>query len=960
MKFFRYAFSLAVMSATLCATAAPATVVPSGAIVHTGRGPQAQTVRVEVLGPKIIRVSAAPGDTLPAVESLVAVAQPTFTDYSVTDQDGRTVIRTTHLQVAVSQTDGQISFYDSRGRLILAENHGGRNFRPITVDGETAWTVRQTFASPDDNEGIYGLGQHQSQEWNYKGKSEELFQYNTKVSVPFVMSTGNYGILWDSYSFCRWGNAEPYKQLSEAFRLFDSQGNPGGLTGTYTPAQGNTLTRTESDINFENLIRGDLDHVINLPRDFNFADSKVIYEGYIEPEQTGQYDFIMYYSGYQKIWIDGNLVVPERWRTAWNPNSYKFSVDLRAGKRVPIRIEWEPNGGVAYCGLKVYTPRTEGERNQMSWWGEMQDMIDYYFIYGDNPDDVIHGYRTLTGKAPIMPLWAMGYWQSREKYNTQDEVLGTLAEYRHRGIPIDNIVIDWLHWKEDSWGSHEFDRDRFPNPAAMVDSIHAMNGHVMVSVWPKFYASTEHFGEFDRNGWMYRQAITDSIRDWVGPGYLGSFYDAYSPGARRLFWQQIEDHYFPLGIDAWWMDASEPNVRDCVDMDYRKALCGPTALGSSTKYFNAYALMNAEAIYDGQRSSDPDKRVFLLTRSGFPGQQRYSTATWSGDIATRWEDMKAQLTAGLNFAASGIPWWTMDIGGFCVEDRYVKAAAAWNASEQENDDLREWRELNTRWFQFGAFAPLYRAHGQWPFREIYNIAPEGSEAYESMLYYTRLRYALMPYIYSLAAKTHFDDYTIMRPLIMDHGHDVTVRDIWDEYMFGPAFLVCPVTDYGARSRSVYLPAGSQWYDFYSGRAYEGGADITVQAPMDRMPLFVRGGSIIPVGPDMQWTAEKKAETIVLYIYTGADASFTLYEDDGTTYAYERGECARIPLDWNNATSTLTIGAREGSFEGMLTGRTFKVVIVDPEHPVAYGDTASAGTVHYSGAPVVETFTVNAQ
>lgn len=291
------------------------------------------------------------------------------------------------------------------------------------------------------------------------------------------------------------------------------------------------------------------------------------------------------------------------------------------------------------------------------------------------------------------------------------------------------------------------------------------------------------------------QSVRDSLRDWVGPGYRYGFYDAYDPEARKLFWKQMQDHYCPLGIDAWWMDASEPNVRDCTDMQYRKALCGPTALGPSTQYFNAYALMNAEAIYDGQRKMDPDRRVFLLTRSGFAGLQRYSTATWSGDIATRWEDMKAQISAGLNFAMSGIPYWTMDIGGFCVERRYEKAQREWNRTKKENADYKEWRELNARWYQFGAFCPLYRSHGQFPYREIWNIAPEGHPAYQSMVYYTRLRYRMIPYIYSLAGMTHFNDYTIMRALVMDFGKDKNVLDISDQFMFGPALMACPVYTY---------------------------------------------------------------------------------------------------------------------------------------------------------------------
>lgn len=942
---------LGFMLPSLLAAAAPAATKagdPISIVVPATAGSPQQCVRVSVLGEKIIRVSAAQGNKIPETQSLVAVPQNGYSNYTVSKDGNRIVVATPDLQVAINEKDGQISFYDSKGKLILAENHGGRSFKPITVDGETAFTVTQTFASPDDNEGIYGLGQHQSEEFNYKGKSEELFQYNTKVSVPFVVSTGNYGILWDSYSFCRWGNPDEYLQLGDAFKLYDKEGTPGALTGTYIPEKGEGFSRREDKIYFENLETHNLGKVINTPDNFNFYGSKVEFEGYIEPSVSGQYDFIMYYSGYQKIYIDNKLVVPERWRTAWNPNSYKFSVDLKGGVKVPIKIEWEPNGGVAYCGLRAYMPRSEKEKNQMQWWGEMQDMIDYYFVYGETMDDVIHGYRTLTGKAPIMPKWALGYWQSREKYNTQDEVLSTVAEYRKRGIPLDNIVIDWLHWQQDSWGSHEFDKVRFPTPKQMVDSIHDMNAKVMVSVWPKFYTTTEHYKEFDKNGWMYQQAVKDSIRDWVGPGYLGSFYDAYNPDARKLFWGQMKDHYYPLGIDAWWMDASEPNVRDCVDMDYRKALCGPTYLGPSTKYFNAYALMNAEAIYDGQRATDNDKRVFLLTRSGFPGQQRYSTATWSGDIATRWEDMRAQLSAGLNFAVSGIPWWTMDIGGFCVEDRYVKAQKEFDEAAIENADLKEWRELNTRWFQFGAFAPLYRAHGQWPFREIYNIAPEDHPAYESMLYYTKLRYSLMPYIYSLAAMTHFDDYTIMRPLVMDFTHDELTKNIMDEYMFGPDFLVCPITEYGARSREVYFPAGAQWYDFYNGKMVNGGQKLKVEAPYERMPLYVRSGSILPIGPDMQWSDEKPADVIDLYVYEGSDGSFTLYEDEGVNYNYEKGQFAKIHMKWENSSRTLTIGQREGSFPGMLKQRKFNVIVVDAANPVGFGSKKYAKTISYDG------------
>lgn len=574
--------------------------------------------------------------------------------------------------------------------------------------------------------------------------------------------------------------------------------------------------------------------------------------------------------------------------------------------------------------------------------------MDYYFVYGDSMDEIIGGYRTLTGKSQIMPKWAMGFWQSRERYKTQDEMLSTLKEFRDRKIPIDNIVLDWNHWREDAWGSHEFDESRFPDPKAMVDSIHAMHGKMMISVWPKFYASTEHYKEFDSKGWMYQQAVKDSIRDWVGPGYVGSFYDAYSSGARKLFWNQIYEHYFPLGIDAWWMDASEPNILDCTDMEYRKALSGPTALGSSTEYFNTYALMNAEAIYEGQRSVAPDKRVFLLTRSGFAGLQRYSTATWSGDIGTRWEDMKAQISAGLNFAMSGIPYWTMDIGGFCVEDRYVNAQHEYDKNGKENADLKEWRELNARWYQFGAFAPLYRAHGQFPYREPWHIAPEEHPAYQSIVYYTELRYRLMPYLYTLAGKTYWEDYTMMRPLVMDFQRDRNVENLSDQFMFGPAFMVCPVYEYQARSREVYFPEGTNWYDFYTGKFIEGGQTLKVDAPYGRIPLYIREGAIIPAGPDIQYSDEKPAETVFLYIYRGQNGSFTLYEDEGANYNYEKGDYSTISFNYDDTEGTLTIGERKGKFNGMLKDRKFNIITVSKETPRAFQYDNPEKQVNYNG------------
>ena len=762
--------------------------------------------------------------------------------------------------------------------------------------------------------------------------------------------------------------------MNRAFKLYDKNGKEGHLTGTYIDRMGKKLVRDEDSIYYEYAYpaaseiarQTDNGGIKNLPKGFSLQGANVVYEGFIEPECCGRcegkeqlYQFILYYAGYIKVYIDGKEVVAERWRTAWNPNTYKFSTMLKKGKKAQLRIEWQPDGGESYCGLRVSAPRSEEERGQLSIWSEMARDMDYYFIAGNNFDDIISGYRTLTGKAPVYPKWVLGFWQSRERYKTQAEVEETLKEFRDRQIPIDNIVQDWNYWKEDQWGSHQFEASRFPNPQAMLDNVHKMHGRFMISVWPKFYVNTDNYKELDSNGWMYTQAVKDDIHDWVGRGYVGGFYDAYDAGARKVFWRQMDENLYTKykhGIDAWWMDASEPNVRDCTPMWYRKALCGPTALGTSTEYFNAYSTVNADAIYNGQRSvfkgANNEPRVFLLTRSGFAGEQRYSTATWSGDIGTRWEDMRAQMTAGLNYSMSGIPFWGMDQGGFCVENRYVAAQQEFDKTGVENSDLKEWRELQTRWNQFGCFIPLYRAHGQWPLREVWNIAPENHPAYQTIVWYDKLRYRLMPYLYSMAGWAHFKDYTLMRGLVMDFNGDENVLDIPDQWMFGPALMACPVGYYKARNRSVYFPKQCGWYDFYTGDYIEGGQRLVVDAPYEKIPVFVREGSIIPFGPAMQYSDEKPAELINLYVYAGADATFQLYEDEGTNYNYEKGKYATIDIRYEEATKTVTFGKRMGSFNGMLKNRRFNIVLISKDAAKALNlDNPEGKMVNYSGKEV---------
>ena len=991
----------------------------------------AKVVRLQVVNDNIIRVQATSEAVLPQKpQSLMIVPQTAKPKYDVSEDANAVTVKAKNVTAVVDKATGAVVFYDADGKLLTKEAKDGKKFWDFTVPErelgmKSGFTVAEemkhgltwqmVFDSPSD-EAFYGLGQHQSEEFNMKGKNEDLFQYNTKVSIPFVLSNKNYGILWDSYSYCRFGKPDEYLQLNRAFKLYDRLGREGHLTGTYIGKDGKKVVRDEDSIYYEYAYpmaseiarRTDNGGLKNLPQGFSLQGANVVYEGFLEPIENGElrmencdhnggchhgaqgnhncpfsilnYQFILYYSGYVKVYIDGREVVPERWRTAWNPNAYKFTTELKKGRKAQLRIEWQPDGGEAYCGLRVAAPRSAEERGQLSIWSEMAKDMDYYFIAGQNFDEVISGYRTLTGKASLYPKWVLGFWQSRERYKTSAEIEETLGEFRRRHIPIDNIVQDWNYWTENQWGSHQFEPSRFPNPQAMLDSVHAMHGRFMISVWPKFYVNTDNYKALDAKGWMYTQAVKDDIHDWVGPGYVGGFYDAYDAGARKMFWQQMDENLYtkynhpatsasggsPVGIDAWWMDASEPNVRDCTPMWYRKALCGPTALGTSTEYFNAYSTVNADAIYNGQRSvwkgRKDEPRVFLLTRSGFAGEQRFSTATWSGDIGTRWEDMRAQMTAGLNYSMSGIPFWGMDQGGFCVENRYVAAQQLYDRTGQENEDLKEWRELQTRWNQFGTFIPLFRSHGQWPLREIWNIAPDEHPAYKSFVYYDQLRYRLMPYLYSLAGWAHFKDYTLMRALVMDFNGDPNVLDIGNQWMLGPALMACPVGYYKARNRSVYFPQQCGWYNLYTGEkvmdseAIENRESVNrkliVDAPYEQIPVFVREGAIIPFGPQMEWSDEKPAELINLYVYAGQDGTFQLYEDEGTNYNYEKGKYATIDIRYDDQTRTVSFGQRNGQFPGMLKQRRFNVVLITGDAPRPLNlDNPEGRMVEYNGKAV---------
>jgi alpha-D-xyloside xylohydrolase len=934
--------------------------IENGIVVHPTRGPE-KTVRVEVYGDGIFRITSGPTEKLAPPASLMVIAKPLSVGFQIEESAGSVTVSTSKASAIIDVTSGNVSFRNARGETVLTES-GSPHFAPATAEGEQFLSVTQQF-NRGTEEGFFGLGQHQNRQMNYNGEDVELAQHNMDVAIPFVVSTRNYGILWNNNSITRFGNPKPYALVGEKLKVTGDNGQQG-FTAHYFLGNREVVTRQEPAIDYQ-YIEDQSKWPAEAKAQTAAATSgqntagnaigkqRVVWTGTIHPTETGTHKFRLYSSSYVKLFVDGKEVL-QRWRQNWNPWYHNFELPLTAGKSADIRVEWEPNAG--YIALLHNDPLPEPDHHSLTLSSELGRTLDYYFVAGDSMDKVISGYRTLTGKAPILPKWAYGFWQSRQRYQTQDELLGVLREYRKRRLPLDNIVQDWFYWPEDSWGCHCFDPKRFPRPQAMVDEVHRANANVMISVWAKFYPTTEHYKELDAVGGIYRRMdhpqpgeptdpdyIRSRYRDWVGPGYPNAFYDPYNPRAKQIFSRQMIETLGVKNFDAWWLDSDEPDFHSNLSIEERQRRMSPTAAGPGAAFFNSFPLAHVDGVYSSLVRFKPDVRPFILTRSAFGGIQRDSAAVWSGDVASRWDDLRDQVSAGVNFSISGVPNWTHDIGGFANEERYTK---------QDPAHLAEWRELNTRWFQFGAFSPLFRSHGEFPFREIYEMAPAGSPTYRSMEWYDRLRYRLMPYLYTLAADTHFRDGTIMRGLVMDFAADRKAWDVDDEYLFGPAFLVAPVTEFKARSRKVYLPAGTRWFDLYSGRSVDGGQTITAPAPYERIPVFVRAGSIVPTGPAIQHTREGQKGPIALLVYGGADGSFSLYEDDGVSRQYLNGAYSRIPFRYDDKEGTLTIGAREGQFPTMAAKRMIRVQVTQAGRPRTLDFEGADRTIAYDGTAKV--------
>lgn len=602
-----------------------------------------------------------------------------------------------------------------------------------------------------------------------------------------------------------------------------------------------------------------------------------------------------------------------------------------------------------------YSPTTFNDNTEAtSFSSEVGDGIDYYFMYGANADGVVACMRDLTGQVPMFPLWTYGFWQSKERYKSQDEMVGVVKKYRELGVPLDGIIQDWRYWGNNYlWNAMEFLNEEFYDPQKMVNDVHNMNAHMIISIWNSFGPHTKQYRELDSIGALFDFKTwpeSGSFKWPPNPDYPSGVrvYDAFDPAARDIYWKYLNAGIFSLGIDGFWIDSSEPDHFNPKPADFDN----PTFLGSFRKVRNAFPLMAVGGVYDHQRQLTSEKRVFILTRSAFAGQQRYGANTWSGDVVASWDALKNQISAGLNFSLCGIPHWNSDIGGFFLWDF---------KNPLQNPD---YRELYVRWIQFGTFCPMMRSHGADAPREIYQFGTKGNQVYNAIEKYINLRYSLLPYIYSASWEVTANQSSMMRALAMDFAHDEKVWDINDQYLFGKAILVCPVTK-GSFSKEgndktgkgltkeIYLPNGNDWIDFWTGEKLQGGQTISREVPLDILPVYIRAGSIIPIGPKVQFAQEKSWEELEIRIYEGANGTFTLYEDEGDNYNYEKGICSTITFTWNDAKKTLTISDRNGSFPGMPADRRFNIVRVSESNGL--GDnvvTEYNKTIHYSGKKTV--------
>ena len=791
--------------------------------------------------------------------------------FQVVDSSTKLEIKASKITVSLDKQTGKLTYADKAGKIFLSEKAGTRKLTPDIIQGESCFAVEQSFESAAD-ESIFGLGQFQDGQYNLKNIARRLTQVNTQIAIPFIYSSKGYGLLWHQYGLTDFNPADNFIAL---------QKQEQSTTGNNQMAEVTTTSGTQKVSQNQSLYQGKF----NVPADGDYSI-------FLDLGDMGNRHFVV---------IDGKPCMDQS--NMWLPPTSGTLVQLKAGEH-DVQVLCKSNN----------TPKLSWKQadNFTTFRSPIAKALDYVVFYGPSADNVIATYRNLSGNAPMFPKWAYGFWQCRERYTSGSHLVETIKEFRKRQLPVDVIVQDWQYWGDRGWGVPQFDEKNYPNPAGFIKELHDLNAHFNISIW----------SNPDKNSTIGKEYVAKN-RFIPNTKWL----DYFNPETRKEYWNTLKVNMFDNGVDSWWMDAVEPE---------NDALKGEkTHIGAGDFYRLTYPLMVSQAVYEGQRESSSDKRVCILTRSAFSGQQRYGVINWSGDIGYTWDVFRNQIVAGLNFSITGLPYWTTDIGGFFRPGR-----------SQYTDE--KYHELLTRWYQWGTFNPIFRMHGYQTETEPWKFGQKVEDNMRKML---NLRYRLLPYIYSEAWQVTKKGSTIMRPLVMDFNGDTAAVNRQFQYMFGKSILVAPVTESSKTEWNVYLPKAAGWFDFWTGKLFKGGQKVKTDAPLDRIPLFVKAGSIIPMGKIIQSTAEK-SDTLEIRVYKGANGEFTLYEDEGDNYNYEKGKYSNISFRWNEKNQSLTIGDKQGNYSGSLTKRVFNIVLVSENNGNGIAQGRSKITVIYSGRNVI--------
>jgi alpha-D-xyloside xylohydrolase len=822
-------------------------------------------LRIRPLSDNAIRVQWEK-DNIKESRELVLVNKLPAPKFRFSEVGSKLMLATDAITVRFDKQTGVIDYADSAGKIFLSEKANSRKLIANSVMGYPCYIAEQSFDSPAD-EYLFGLGQFQDGQYNLRNISRKLIQVNSQIAIPFLYSSRGYGLLWHQYGLTLFNPNDHVVALKKR----DSVGGES-ISEVTTSAGTQQVSRRQS-----------------------------LYTGKFTVGKTGEYSIMIDMGDMESrhlVVIDGIPRIDQS--NLWLPPAAGKLIRLKAGVHT-VQVVCKSSN----------TPRLTWRRagSETTFRSPNARSLDYVVFYGKNADEVIDSYRRLSGSVPMLPLWAYGFWQCRERYRSGAELVNAIKQFRKRKLPVDVIVQDWQYWGKNGWGVPKFDESHYPNPNQFIKQLHNLHAHFSISVWENL----------DKKSAVAKAYLSKNLYIPNSP-----WIDIFNPETRKVHWDVLNRNLFSHGVDSWWMDATEPE---------NDALAGKqTYFGPGDFYRLVYPLFVSQAVYEGQRKTNPRKRVTILTRSAFAGQQRYGTINWSGDIGSDWDAYRRQIVAGLNYSLTGMPYWTTDIGGFFRPGR-----------SQYTDP--KYHDILTRWFQWGAFNPIFRIHGYQTETEPWKFGDTVEANLRIML---NLRYRLIPYIYSEAWQITRNSSTMMRPLVMDFPNDTTAIQQPYEYMFGKAFLVAPVIKPNITKWDVYLPRSTIWYNFWTGRQVNGGQVIHTAAPEDKIPLFVKAGSIVPMGRFLQYTSEKPMDTLEVRVYTGADGQFELYNDEGDGYAYEKGKYTIIPFVWDEHAQTLTIGKRQGAFPGAIKTHVFNVVWVSEANGCGLAISPRVRTIIYTG------------